>query len=80
MGEVAAEVHSEIGKVFEYYEIVCAGQFADALKFCFVEAYPCGVVGVGVHNAADVVLGYYFFQLADECWTAVVVYIEACVA
>ena len=45
-----AEVHGEIGKVFQYDYIIPGGKFADDTQFLFFQAYPAGVVRIGVDN------------------------------
>ena len=75
--EVAAEVHGEVCEVFKDDKAVLCGQTAYALEFLFVEADPRGVVGIGIDDAADVVLRYDFFQFVYECRAAIAVDVKA---
>ena len=52
--QVSAEIHGEVGQVFENDAVVLVGQTGDAFQFLFVEAYPRGVVGVRIDDAADI--------------------------
>jgi len=40
VAEVATEVHGEVGKVFEYDDIVPGGELAYALELFIGEAHP----------------------------------------
>ena len=77
MGEVATEVHGKVGKVFQYDEVIFSGESADTFQFVLVEAYPRRVVGVAIHNTADVLLLYYLLNLVDEGVTTITVYIKS---
>ena len=77
VGEVATEIHGKVGKVFQHDEIILCGELSYAFQFVLVEAYPRRVVGVAIHNTADVLLLHYLLNLVDEGVTTITVYIKS---
>lgn len=47
MADVFAEVHAEVGEVFDDEDVVFVGEVGEALDFVVGEAHPGGVVWVG---------------------------------
>ena len=74
--QVLAEVHGKIGEVFHHYYIVAGGQLTNHLQFLFVQANPCRVIRVAIHNGTDVSLFKIALQLCFKLRTAVIINIE----
>ena len=74
--EVLAEVHSEIRQVLHHYHIVLRSQFADSLQFLLAQTDPRRVVGIAIHDGADVALGKITLQFGTQFVTTIVVNIE----
>ena len=71
-----AEVHCEIGEVFDHDRIVFVCHFADDLQFVVCQAEPGRVVGIGVDHSCDITFGKMFFQDCAQFFSTVFVYIE----
>ena len=78
-GEVLAEVHGEVSKVFHDDGIVLGGELTDGLQFLLTQTDPRGVVGVRVDDGADVTLLEVAIEFGAELVAAVVVDIEGLV-
>jgi len=74
--QVLAEVHCEVGEVFQHDDVVLCGQSADDAQLLVLEAHPAGVVRVGVDDGGDVSTAQVAFQLLLQAVAAIVVDVE----
>ncbi len=73
---VLAEVHEEVGVVFEDNDTVFVGHLADDAEFVVGEAEPCGVVGRAVDEACHIAVAEFLFEFVAQFVTAVFIDVE----
>ena len=56
-----AEIHTEIRLVFHHHHVISGGKLADNLQFFFFQAYPCGIVRIGIDHGCNVSLCHIAF-------------------
>ena len=76
LAHVLAEIHGEIGQIFQDDDIVLGGQAADDAQFLILQTYPTRVVRVGVDDGGNISLAQVTFQLVLQLVAAVVVHVE----
>ena len=74
--EWLAEVHGEVGEVFDYNRVVFIRHLSDNLQFFFFQAEPGGIVGIGVDHGGYVSFGKILFQYFTQLFSAVFVNVE----
>ena len=77
--EILAEVHGEVSQVLHHDGVVLRRQFADGLQLALREAHPRGVVGIRIHDGADVALLEIALQLAAQLRAAEIIDVEGLV-
>ena len=66
LSHILAEIHAEVGEIFENDDIVFCCQFADNFQFAFFQTYPCRIIGIGIDNGSDMAFFEKRFQLVPQ--------------
>ena len=77
--QVLAEIHGKVSQVLHHNHIILRSQLTNRLQFILIETDPRRVVGITIHDGADITLIQIRHQLVVQLLSTVVIHIEGLV-